>query len=500
MNLRDYVRVVRKRWLLLVGCLVLCLAGGVLLTVTTTKKYESTAQLFVSSSNSEDTTNSQLAQGSTYTLARVQSYTAVADSPAVAQSVIAALQKTNPSVLGQSPNANQLASEVSADAPTGKVLINLHVTDRNPVKAQVLAQALAEQFAGYITTKLEPPASPTSKSPVTVTVIRNASTPTSPVAPNKKLNIGLAFIIGVVLGVGLAIVRELLDNTVKSPEDLTSAAGLPVLGIVPWDKRTGEQAVSFRADPHGSRAEAFRQLRTNLQFIDVDQPPRIIAVTSALPGEGKTHTALNLASALAEAGQRVCLIETDLRKPTLASILGLVKEVGLTTTLIGEAEVEDVLQNAGHNFAVMTSGTVPPNPSELLVSDQCRRTIQYVADRVDIVVLDTAPLLPVADGSDVAALADATVLTVRAGKTTYEQIKRANESLANVGVKPVGAVLSMSRARSGGYNYYYYSDYRPARPGHNAKDAPVQIEEAPAQLEGQPVLDDEAADVPSVRT
>ena len=182
--------------------------------------------------------------------------------------------------------------------------------------------------------------------------------------------------------------------------------------------------IAFRGDPHSVRSEAYRQLRTNLQFVNVDHAPRIIAVTSAIPGEGKTTTALNLAAALAEAGHRVCLIEADLRRPTIAKTLGLVADVGFTTVLIGQSTVEAALQNVGRNFAVLTSGPVPPNPSELLISEQARHVIEAVIAQTDYTIIDTAPLLPVTDGAEVAALADATVVVHRAGKTTRDQAGR----------------------------------------------------------------------------
>ena len=156
-----------------------------------------------------------------------------------------------------------------------------------------------------------------------------------------------------------------------------------MLGLVPFDKRTPRSPIAFRSDPHSARSEAYRQLRTNLQFVDVDNPPRIIAVTSAIPGEGKTTTAINLAAALAEAGARVCLVEADLRRPSIAKALGLVGDVGFTTVVIGKAPVETVLQNAGRNLAVLTSGPIPPNPSELLISQHARQVIAELARNVD---------------------------------------------------------------------------------------------------------------------
>ena len=247
-----------------------------------------------------------------------------------------------------------------------------------------------------------------------------------------------------------------------------------MLGLVPFDKRTPKAPIAFRTDPHSSRSEAYRQLRTNMQFVNIDRPAKIIAVTSAVPGEGKTTTALNLAAALAEAGFRVCLIEADLRRPTLAKSLGLVGDVGFTTVLIGQAPVEAVLQNAGRNLAVMTSGPVPPNPSELLITDQASAIIQHVAEKVDYTIIDTAPLLPVADGAEIAARADATLVVHHAGKSTKDQAARSIEALEKVGVRPVGVILNMITRSRGtyDYNYGYYYAYRPDRSRAKRDDAP----------------------------
>jgi capsular exopolysaccharide synthesis family protein len=465
LSLRHYLRVLRKRWKPLVAVLLLCTLGGALYIVGATKMYEATAQIFVSTAAADSTTAADLAQGNTFTQARVQSYTSVATSPTVTAQVV--------TTLGLSMSADELAAEISADAPLNKVLINLHVRDRNPAQAARLANAVATQFSRVVE-GLEQTSTATS-SPVKLTVTHPAQTPSAPVTPKAKLALVVAVLVGLALGIGFAFLRELLDNTVKDPEELGAFTDRPVLGVVPWDKRATESPISFRADAHGGRAEGFRQLRINLQFVDVDDPPKVIAITSALAGEGKTHTALNLAAALAEAGQRVCLIEADLRKPSLAGALGIVGDVGLTSVLVGQAKIEDVLQNAGQNLAVLSSGPVPPNPSELLNSAAFRQALDYIRQHVDVVVIDTAPLLPVADGAQIAALADATLVTVRAARTTHDQIRRALETLTNVGVTPVGVILSMApHRRKGGYAYYY-EEYRPNRPGHAAEEKKIPV-------------------------
>jgi capsular exopolysaccharide synthesis family protein len=260
------------------------------------------------------------------------------------------------------------------------------------------------------------------------------------------------------------VLRDVLDNTVKGPADF-AGLGLSVLGVVPLDKRTQRTPIAFRGDLHSLRSEAFRQLRTNLQFVDVDHAPHVFAVTSAVPGEGKSTTAINLAAALAEAGHRVCLVEADLRRPTIAATLGLVPDVGFTTVLLGQAPLEAVLQHAGRNFAVLTSGPVPPNPSEVLISEQARAVIRQVSEHVDYTIIDTAPLLPVADGAEVAALAEATLVVHRAGRTTREQVIRSLAALERVGERPVGVIVNMVSRNHGRYDYEYnaYYAYRPDR-------------------------------------
>jgi capsular exopolysaccharide synthesis family protein len=374
----------------------------------------------------------------------------------------------------------ELAAKISADAPLNKVLINVHVTDHDPVQAERLANAVARQFNTVV--EATDNNDTTGKPLVKLTTIHPATVPSAPITPNKVLNLGLGLVLGLLVGIGVAVLREVLDNTVKNPSDFEEL-GVPVLGHVPFDKRTSRMPIAFRSDLHGARSEAFRQLRTNLQFVDVDNPPRIIAVTSAIPGEGKTSTAINLAAALAEAGSRVCLIEADLRRPSVAKVLGLVGDVGFTTVVIGKAPLESVLQNAGRNLAVLTSGPIPPNPSELLLSKHAKQIIADISAKVEYTIIDTPPLLPVTDGAEIAAIADATLLVHRAAKTTRDQAGRSVEALAKVGRKPVGVVLNMITRGAGKYDYqygYYYTTYRPetTKNKRRGKDADAQAQTA----------------------
>lgn len=451
MELRDYLGVLRRGWALILTFVVAGLAAGIAVTVATPRVYRASVQVFVATSAAS--TPSELQAGNTFTSDRVQSYTTIANSPAVTGQVI--------KKLGLAMTEADLGLKISADAPQNKVLINIHVSDHDPVQAARLANAVAAAFDSVVESTEQTDAN--GHQVVKLTVIHPATVPSVPTSPNKVVNLGLGLAVGLLVGLGLVFLRDALDSSVKGRQGFEEL-GVPVLSAVPFDKRTARSPVAFRADLHGARSEAYRQLRTNMQFVDVDNPPRVIAVTSAVAGEGKSTTAINLAMALAEAGEKVCLVGADLRRPSLADSLGLVSDVGLTTVLIGKASLDAVIQSAGRNLAVLTSGPVPPNPSELLTSVHVREVLQCLARHYRHTVIDAAPLLPVTDGAQIAALSDATILVARAGRTTRDQVMRSLEALAKINKKPVGVVLNMitrSQGTAGEYGYYYYSGYRP---------------------------------------
>lgn len=452
MDLREYLRVFGKQWWLILGIGVLGLGLGALVAATATREYTAAAQIFVATAAGDDV--GQLAQGNTFTQARVQSYISIADSPAVTAPVIAQLHLAM--------SEPELAAAISASAPPNKVLIDIQVRGESAERAATLANAVATRFT-IVVAQLED-TTRSGHSPVKLTVTHPAVAPAGPSSPRVGLDLALGALAGLLAGLGAAALRHVLDTAVASPDDLEQLAGAPVLAVVGFDRRASREPVSFRDEPHGARAEAFRQLRTNLQFVNVDHRPRVIAVTSSLPGEGKTSTALNLAAALAEAGSAVILVEADLRRPTLATALGLVRDVGLTTVLIGQASVEEVTQSAGDNLSVITSGPIPPNPSELLASGQTQAVLKDLAQQADFTIIDSAPLLPVADGAEVAALADATLLVARWGRTSRHQLTQAVETLGKVNQRPVGTVLNMAKAR--GPDSYLYTQEYAYRPAH----------------------------------
>jgi len=437
-TLRAYLRVLRERWLLLLMFVLVTTSAALLITYLTPKSYQASAQVLVSSSASADP--SIQAQSNLYVSTQVPTYAKVIGSPDVLKYVQDDLH------LGLSDR--DLRDKLSAVAETGESIINVTATDGSPVRAEHLANSAARGFKqaveGY-------------SSSVKLFVTRPADQPTGPTSPKPFLNVVLGVLLGLLVGAAVAVIRDVLDNRVKTPEDLAKVAGASLMGVIVDDETTERHPVATRAGNRNIRAENFRQLRANLQFANVDHHPRVIAVTSSIPAEGKTTVAINLASTLAEAGFSVCLVDADLRRPSVAKVLGLASPVGLTSVLIQQVQVTEVLQHVGSNLYVLASGPTPPNPSEVLASSYVRDVIRSLLTHVDYVIVDTAPLLPVADGSEVAALADGTLLVARHGVTTETNLERSVQTLERVDAKVVGVVLNrMPVKRNSEYGYSYY--------------------------------------------
>jgi capsular exopolysaccharide synthesis family protein len=255
------------------------------------------------------------------------------------------------------------------------------------------------------------------------------------------------------------LARNALDTSVKSPEQLREAAGAPNLGTIAHDPNVPKRPLTVHEDPQSPRSEAFRQLRTNLQFVDVDNPRKVIVVTSSLPAEGKTTTIVNLAIALASAGTRVVVVEADLRRPKVADLLGIERSVGLTSVLSGRVRVDQAVQLwAGGRFDVLASGPLPPNPSELLASQHMKAVLAELRERYDVVLIDTPPLLPVTDAAAVAPATDGAILVCRFKETTHDQVASAVEALHAVSAPLLGTVFTMVPS-SGPRAYAQYNAY-----------------------------------------
>jgi succinoglycan biosynthesis transport protein ExoP len=322
-----------------------------------------------------------------------------------------------------------------------------------------------------------------------IRVVDPALAPTSPSRPQKARNISLAFLVGLVGGVGLAIFREYLDNTVKSPDDIESLTGLPSLAVVPSLpglnghhgklSRLAREAAPTAAlgprvellsyvQPKSQISEAFRALRTSLLLSQAEHPPQVILVTSALPREGKTTAAVNLAVTLAQLGDRTLLMDSDLRKPGVRRALNLTisKEAGLSSYLAGVSTLDEVLipHPTISNLTALTTGPVPPSPADLLSSHKMREAITEVRRRFKFVVIDSPPVMAATDAVILSALTDGVLLIVRSGETPKEAFTRTRDLLAAVKCRLLGVVLNA--VDSSAPDYYYSYRYYPYAYGY----------------------------------
>ncbi|WP_236623360.1 CpsD/CapB family tyrosine-protein kinase [Demequina mangrovi] len=295
-----------------------------------------------------------------------------------------------------------------------------------------------------------------------------------------RFAVSLGLLMGLALGIGYALVKAALDRRLRKPGDVEREFDVPVVGALPFDEAIGASG-SPTATTDFAMKEAVRQLRTNLQFMDVDNPPRVIVVTSALPGDGKSTAVIKLAEAIAESGQDVVLVDADLRRPVIAKKLRLVEGAGLTDVLVGRAKAADVLQAYGptDHFYVLASGAVPPNPSELLGSD-AMKTVLYGFPKKAIVLVDTPPLIPVTDAAVLTARTDGALIVARSGKTTIDLLDRALQNLDKVKGRALGVILN-SVPRKGAHRDQYAYAYEYERKATEGDAEPATVPTAQAK-------------------
>jgi len=428
MKFNDYLRVLRKRWKWLAASMVIGVLAALALTQTATPMYKATAEIFVAPG--EVSTTGELAQGSTFAQNRVKSYVQLIDSDLVLGPIADRFGTT----------AAALSGKVAATVPTDTVLIDISVTDPSPQQAADLATAIADSFP-KIAKSIEPPRSDGSPA-VAVTVVQEAAVPDTPISPKLEMNLLLGLLAGTVLGLLLMAVREMSDTRLKAERDVVAVTVSPVLGRIPFNSHAKTRPLVVKADPNGSSAEAYRQLRTNLEFAVSAGNGRTVLFTSSVPGEGKSCTAINLALSLAAAGSRVCLVDADLRRPGVGRYTDLESGVGLTTVLIGAVDVDSALQPWGPNLQVLMSGELPPNPSELLGSPAMGQLLDELNSRFDIVIIDGAPLLPVTDSAVLSRRCAAVVMVVGTGDLRRRELQRSLGDLETIDAPVVGVVLT----------------------------------------------------------
>ena len=451
MELQDYWQTIRRRWRVVLLVLAATLAAAAVLTFTSTPQYASSTRLFVSTSESD---SSAAYTGNLFATQRVASYADLVGSRQVAEQVS--------DDLGGNLDPDVLTDRVTATVVPETVILEITATDADPAMAQAIAQAYAEQLI-VLVDELETPKGKQDAS-IKATIVDNAQESSAPVSPQPARNLALAAVLGLLLGVGLAVARELLDTTVNSNDDVAEVTGAPILGNIA-DDPAAQLSPLTTLTQLTPWAESFRVLRTNMQYVEIDEDQKVLVLTSALPGEGKSTTAINLALTMSLADRRVVLIECDLRRPLIAKRLDLDGAVGTTNVLIGKVSLQDALQVYGDSaLRVLACGPIPPNPSELLQSHAMEALLKELRRDFDTIILDAPPLLPVTDAALLASQADGAVIVVRHGQTTKDQLGHAIERLDAVDAKTLGVVVNMSpvgKNRSGygyGYGYGYSSE------------------------------------------
>lgn len=444
MSVQKILSTWRRRWLS-VALVALIVHGLVaMVTIFSPKEYGATSQLYVSTQGASST--SDLVSGSTFAQSQVQSYIDVAKAPVVLEPVIRQLD------LQESPA--DLSRRVTVTVPEGTVLLDIEVRDNDPVRAAEVGNAISAHFMKRVSS-LESTGT-SSKTPIKVSVLRPAAPRATPVSPNPVRNLIIGVALAVLLGLGVALVRESLDTSLHRKEDVEGLTDLPILGSIPLDTRTHRRPLSTDGQSSSIRTEAFRALRTNLQFVRAGDRLRSLVLTSSLPGEGKTTTVANLAHVLAAAGNRVCVVEGDLRRPSLLDYLGLEGSAGLTNVLIGQITLAEALQDGGENLMVLGAGPIPPNPSELLGSAAMERLMTVLEDQFDIVLIDSPPVLPVTDAVVLSRIVSGLVVCVGIEVVDRDSLTRTLKSLEAVDSNVAGLILNRSKEESAAQSEYSY--------------------------------------------
>jgi capsular exopolysaccharide synthesis family protein len=451
-DVRSVLGLLRRRWHALAICLLAGLLGAGVITSRAEPQYRSSARLFVNIPRAA--TVSEQVQGVQVTVQLLQSYAQIATSRSAAQEMARALGRP----------AGEIEGRVSATPQPETLLIDVSAVDGNPQRAADLANAASQVLIDEIA-ELERG----KAAPVTAQVIDTAVPSGAPFAPRPRVNYALGGILGLIVGVLLALALDALDRSIKTPTQITECFRTPLLAVTPRSREIREKPVPD--DALSPVSEAFRTLRTAVRFVNPDDPLRTILVTSSVSGEGKTTTAINLAAALAQAGETVVLVDADLRRARLGEVLGLEAGVGLTGVITRRVELADALQS-WHGVQVLTSGVLPPNPSEMLGSEAMAKLIDRLRELADVVVFDAPPVLPVTDSVVLATQCDGVVLVGRHGQTQKAQAAESRRRLEAVGANVIGAVLNAvpTSAAHGYYEEYYGRRPQPTQWGRRWSD------------------------------
>ena len=493
MTIRDYARVVvRRKWIVIIA-VVASVVGALIMSLAQDPIYEAEAQMLVEPRlgaavfQQDPTLNVQNLERAIQTeiqvlegqrvRERVREDLGLDELPAnVRASPVGATDVVSARVRSKDPRTAQVLADayVQAYASTRReqAIDSLQLAETelsnkvDELQAQIddadpaQRQALVTQQAAF-KERLDQLQIDAALTTGGTSVVKSADVPATPVEPRPMRTVVLAAFVGLLLGLAAAFLVDYLDDSIRTADDLQALTDAPVLAVVPVEPPPDNRPIAL-SEPHEFAVEIYRGLRTNVQFLGLDRALRVIQVTSSLPGEGKTTTATNLAVVLAQAGSRTLLIDADLRKPRIHEVFAAAPSPGLTELLLGE-DVRMVVHDVGDGLHIVTAGAVPPNPSEMLSTPRVAATVADLAADYDYVILDSAPLLPVADSVALARVVDGVLVVTQANRVSARDVRGAFERLERVGARPIGVVLN--RARGGGteagYGYGYGYSYRP---------------------------------------
>lgn len=459
MTIADLLQIVRKHLASAIISFVVVFAAVAAVTFIMPPKYTATAEVFATyaGQSGETQTTNDMSSGANYLNTQITTYPELVKTEAVLRPVI--------KDLGLDMTTTDLADVVTATNPTNTFMVDISAEVGDPQQAADIANSVAKNLADQISSDLYNNSSSSNGSPIKLTVVQKAQTPTSQSSPNIPLYLAVGLILGIIVGVGVALLRDILNTKVDSTDDVRELTHASSLGTVPQASILDDSRPVVVAQPAGSEAEEFRRIRTNLSFLTTTATQghgRLLVITSTDPSEGKTTVSSNVAVALAEEGKSVLLIDADLRHPSMAHKLGIEGHVGLSHVLSRQASPADVIQKYWKpNLHIMPAGKRPANASILLNSDLMKEMVEQALTQYDYVIIDTTPLSVANDATVFGRMAGGLVLVTGKGVVEKKELENTATALQAAEVPILGFIFNFAdpkKIHSKNYYYYYYED------------------------------------------
>lgn len=439
MDIHDYAHALRKFFAMIVALVVAGLSLGAVAAMVMPPRYDATTSLYITADPGSGSLR-DVSLGTSYVRSIIPSYAGLVQSTMVLEP---ALEQ-----IGSEVTAADLSARVwvGTELESSRMIVSVHA--RSATQSAREANAIADSFRRVVQDQLEKTADGRAPS-VRVEIIQPAVVPLVATSPRLLVYTGAGGVLGLLGGILLAVLRFSTDSEVRTARDLGQAISAAQLGAIPFDDRASDHPLADAYGHFDARAESFRGVRTNLDFVLGTQSPRSFAITSAGPGEGKSTTSSNVANAFAETGLRVLLIDGDLRLPRLHEYFGIDGELGLADVLAGRVDATDVMHRWGRgSLFILPAGTRPPNPSEVLGSARMEALVNAMAAVFDVIIIDAPPLLLVTDAAVVSRYTQGSVVVAASGRASAKRLRDVVASIEAAGSSVLGTVLTMADAES----------------------------------------------------